>query len=179
MPPTTVVLAATAAADRSFGDIAAICAARGWLYLAAPHQVWYNRGERDRIARALAGAAGLTLVGFSKSGLGALNLALDHPGLAARVVAFDVPMARDPHPGWGVEDFYPDLAAYRDDLPLTRAPRLRAMAAQVRLLHIAGALYADDHDAWHRQLDGAPGYDYLRRPDWPHRWDAGWLDLIA
>lgn len=178
MPPATVVLAATAAADRSFGDIAAICAARGWLYLAAPHQVWYNRGERDRIARALAGAAGVTLVGFSKSGLGALNLALDHPGLAARIVVFDVPVARDPHPGWGVEGYYPDLQTYRADLPISWPQRLRAMTASTALLHIAGALYVDDHDQLHRHLDGSPGYAYRRQPDWTHRWDAGWLDLV-
>lgn len=143
-------------------------------------QVWYNAAIRAETLRQIR-AWGLTrclLVGFSKSGLGALLLALEAPDLVAGVVVFDAPLAAPrPRPGWGADAFYEDPASWQADLPLNRCPDLAAaIRAGLRVALLNGALYAADHAACSGALAKA-GTPVLRPqpPAADHRWDAGWI----
>ena len=62
--------------------------------------VWYTRPIRhdafEGIRRICDGRfEQVVLVGFSKSGCGAVNMALDHPGLFGSVIVFDAPLANE------------------------------------------------------------------------------------
>ena len=63
------------------------------------------------------------LVGFSKSGSGAISLALDRPELVRSVLVFDAPVDRWEQPGWGTEEFY-DRASWEADLPMAQMGRV-------------------------------------------------------
>jgi len=64
------------------------------LSIQFPYEVWYNEEWRDttmRIIRPKLRTKNI-LIGFSKSGLGALNIAIENPGIFHAVVIFDSPL---------------------------------------------------------------------------------------
>ena len=190
-PPTFFILPATEPGDDTYGeaptDIQAMPRS-SVLTVGFDCEVWYNRQIRDISYRILARAhptGALVGIGFSKSALGMLNLALDRPGLFSAILLFDAPLTMRNLPPWNTADFY-DQGAWEQDLPILNLPRIRALLAETRLIHIAGANFAEQHDEFHRALSTmppgppeAPAYVYHREPNLAHHWDSGWLEQYA
>ncbi|MGJ3242443.1 MAG: GNAT family N-acetyltransferase [Opitutales bacterium] len=118
--------------------------------------VWYPPAMRSRAMGQILPhiARDTVLIGFSKSGLGALNLALDHPGLFRWVILFDAPLMRPEAPPWDDCHAFYDLAAWAADQPANRLPDLKELTESgTRLLHLSGRGFHDEHVAFQDLLD--------------------------
>lgn len=181
-PPVLVFLPATAPADGRFGRPPR--SIPGWLgpveHLRFEREVWYDPPTRDRVRiqfdRLPPGPR--VLVGFSKSALGALSLALDQPGGFAGLLLFDGPLCRNQMPPYVGPGFWAEgHPAWLADQPLNRRHRLRQLLAHARLVHIGGEHFDHDHRALAEALPpGHPHHIYRPEPTRPHRWDSGWVE---
>jgi pimeloyl-ACP methyl ester carboxylesterase len=145
-----------------------------------PTMVWYNAAVRRKaIAQIDAlGLSSLALVGFSKSGLGAFNIARAIPDRVAATVIFDAPVVRETLPRWGTAPFYADDAEWLTDLPARHVDEwAAAMPAAHRLILISGEAFHDEIASLSGLLHGAGVvHTFLPRPDMRHHWQAGWLE---
>lgn len=145
-------------------------------------QVWFNlEHRRAAMAQMVRGnpPQPWILVGFSKSGLGALNLGIDHPGLFAGIVVFDAPLAMRGPPPWDSGDFY-GPAEWNHDLPIHRIAAIQQLLQVTRVRHIAGAAFPEHHRQFHDALGSCPpGYDYVVRTDLAHHWSSGWVEAYC
>lgn len=177
-----VLLPATAPDDDRFGRMPEAVPGHVGLRVHAvrfPRQVWYDRATRAEAVAQIGHrcAAPVVLAGFSKSGIGAWNIALEHPGLVAATIIFDAPVARRELPPWGTAGFYADDADWQADLPLARVPRWTASVAGThRLVLVAGALFHAEMHALSTALQAASvDHDLLGGAEFAHRWDSGWI----
>ena len=142
--------------------------------------VWYNTAVRENAVAQIEafGLSSLVLIGFSKSGLGAWNIARALPERVAATVIFDAPVTLERRPGWKADDFYADDAAWQADLPCRLVTEFKAaMPATHKLILISGAAF---HPAMARLssllADALVPHTFLARPAMPHHWQAGWID---
>ncbi|GMV79381.1 MAG: hypothetical protein AMXMBFR7_05650 [Planctomycetota bacterium] len=146
-----------------------------------PHLVWYNAQVRREAAAQIEalGAERMVLFGFSKSGLGAWNLARELPHRIAATVIFDAPVARRKLPNWGTAPFYPGDEAWRTDLPMENLETFRtAVSLTHRLILISGANFHTEMVELSEALKRArAAHTFLPRPDLKHHWDSGWINL--
>ena len=145
-----------------------------------PTLVWYNRAVQDEaIAQIRAwNVQSVTLVGFSKSGLGAWNIARRIPDLVAATIIFDSPVAREALPPWGTAPFYKDDAAWQEDLPLRNCDGFKkAMPANHQLVLISGTGFHAEMCTLSDKLSGIGlKHVFLPRPDMKHHWNSGWVE---
>lgn len=171
-----VLLPATKPADTTYGRTpTAIPGARAHP-LPFPRLVWYNRTVRAEAAQMIAalGLARFVLVGFSKSGLGAWNLAQELPTPPLATIIFDAPMARRQLPPWQTAAFYRDDREWLVDLPLAQVAAGRWPPG--RLLLCTGANFHDEMLACSTALRAAgAAHGLLPAPARVHHWDSGWL----
>jgi len=144
-----------------------------------PRQVWYNRQVRAAaIAQIKALNVGpVVLVGFSKSGNGALGIALDQPDLVSGLLIFDAPVCHSELPPWETVDFYTP-ATWRPDLPANRISELKCwFNGPRRLVLVSGANFSDDMTAFAALLGGAlPQLRFIVNPTRAHHWNSGWVE---
>jgi pimeloyl-ACP methyl ester carboxylesterase len=177
-----VILPATHPDDPTFGFAPTRVAAQPQARLHAvrfPGVVWYNRAVRDQAMAQIRGLrlASCVLVGFSKSGLGAWNLACQMADQVQGVIIFDAPLASDDWRRWG-EEFYQDDVAWQEDLPLRQVRRDPAVwPGHASLVLISGSSFHAQMVQFAAALGrhGTP-HQFLPRPGMPHHWDAGWLE---
>ena len=180
---TVVFLPATARDNITYGEIPEKIpafpdiAVRQVVY---PRLVWYNRAVQDEaIAQIRAwNIQSVILVGFSKSGLGAWNIARRIPERVSGTIIFDAPMARESLPPWGTAPFYADDAAWQKDLPLrTCAQFQEAVHPHHRLVLISGTGFHDEMCTLSGRLIkiGLP-HAFLPRPELRHHWNSGWIE---
>jgi pimeloyl-ACP methyl ester carboxylesterase len=176
-------LPATAPGDKSYGEIPNQLRgqpASTVRRVTFPRLVWYNPAVRDEaVAQIRAwGVAPIVLVGFSKSGLGAWNIARAIPELVSATIIFDAPVARRQLPPWGTSPFYSDDRAWQTDLPIGHLQQFAsAVSPSHQLLLIAGANFADEMRALSqalRQLGHT--HVFLDRPATEHHWNSGWIE---
>ena len=145
-----------------------------------PHLVWYNKRIRNDATAQIRSlnASPLVLVGFSKSGLGAWNIARSIPDLVSGTIIFDAPVARDALPSWGTAPFYEDDSSWQQDLPLrTIGDFYSDMPETHRLVLISGPSFHDEMC----QLSGALSnigleHAFLSRSGLAHHWNSGWIE---
>ena len=145
-------------------------------------QVWYNAAVCDQAATQIA-ALGLDtfgLVGFSKSGLGAWNLTLAMPDRVAVTIIFDAPVTGDHWPHPSAAEFYPDDAAWQQDLPLRRIAEFRAVVpASHRLILVSGKCFHDEMCRFSQVLrEAGVAHEFLSQPQRPHHWQSGWIEEV-
>lgn len=177
-----IALPATDPRDATYGFTPAQPLDRDWRVLPVSFDrvVWYPPAVRTRTLHPLLPllARETILIGFSKSGLGALNLALDHPGLFRWVTIFDAPLMRPERPPWDDCQAFYDQASWARDQPAHRLPALKELTESgTRLLHLSGSGFHDEHVAFQDLLEreGIPA-TFLPAPDRPHHWDSGWRE---
>jgi hypothetical protein len=115
------------------------------------------------------------LVGFSKSGCGALNLLLDRPGFFAGALIFDAPFFNEDIERWGIDRFYKSVEALYVDTAQGREAEWASLA-DVGLVLVAGENFAADTARLAQGLQ-ALGLNCRAELSEPllHRWDSGWL----
>lgn len=144
-----------------------------------PHLVWYNFRVRDEaIAQIRAfNVSPVILVGFSKSGLGAWNIARAIPDLISGTIIFDAPVARESLPPWGTAPFYRDDESWQQDLPLRTVRSFRSVMPEThRLVLISGAGFHDEMCQLSNELTRVGSrHSFLSRPHLKHHWNSGWI----
>jgi pimeloyl-ACP methyl ester carboxylesterase len=178
-----VLLPATAPGDTTYGTMPerlAACPQAVLHHVRFPTLVWYNAEVRRQAIAQIAAlpARRVILVGFSKSGLGAWNIARSLPERVAGTLIFDAPTGRQDLPSWGTAPFYADHAAWLEDLPARTIAAFRdAMPPEHRLVLISGAAFhADMQDLAARLTQAGVPHLFLPRPTLRHHWNSGWLE---
>ncbi len=137
----------------------------------------------DREFPTLPGPEGRFVAGFSKSGLGALSLFLQHPELFGSVAAFDPAFAPTPanFNRWGVADSYGSRSNFEraDPMVLLGRHRGRLRGGRRRIVLLCGGpgvrVGAERYRARLAEL-GIP-FLYMLGSNMPHTWTSGWLSL--
>lgn len=145
-----------------------------------PNLVWYNARIRDEAIaqiRAL-NVSSLVLVGFSKSGLGAWNIARTIPDLVAGTIIFDAPVARESLPSWGTVPFYEDDSSWQEDLPLHTIDMFQTVMPDIhQLVLISGPVFHDEMCRLSGELTKIGlRHAFLSRPHLKHHWNSGWIE---
>ena len=181
--PTFVFLPATAPDDAAYGEPPGrlgCCPDAIIRHVRFPGLVWYNKSvQDDAIAQIRSfGAETAALIGFSKSGLGAWNIAMAIPDLASATVIFDAPVARRTLPPWGTDPFYADDDAWRQDLPILHVKRFHeTMSRSHKLVLVAGPAFREEMRALSKALSSlGRRHVFLDRPDMKHHWNSGWIE---
>lgn len=169
-----VCLPATAPSNQTYGTIPS-----GLHRVHFDTEVWYNQAVRAEAIRQILALnlPEIVLVGFSKSGLGAWNIAHTIPDRIAGTIIFDAPVARDALPPWNTAVFYASNAAWQKDLPIRHIAEFRAaMPASHKLILVSGESFHDEMSQLSQALDEAGVvHRFLPRPDLQHHWQSGWL----
>ncbi|CAN5367971.1 hypothetical protein BH10PLA1_BH10PLA1_01580 [soil metagenome] len=124
-------------------------------------------------------AADRLLIGFSKSGWGAVSLLLRDPDFFGAACAWDAPlMMTEQDLKWGSRKHFGTPAAAAPYVPATLVKQKAADFAKgpPRLTILGHNLYEHDTRAFHELLQ-AQGIPHRYDNDLPakHRWDSGWL----
>ena len=181
--PILVFLPATEPGNHNYGVIPENIASFPDLavrQVTYPALVWYNRAVQDEAIEQIRAwsVPSVILVGFSKSGLGAWNIARRIPDLVAGTIIFDAPVARDTLPSWGTAPFYKDDAAWQEDLPLRTCEQFKSvMPVNHKLVLISGKGFHAEMCMLSDKLSGIGlNHVFLPRPDVKHHWNSGWLE---
>lgn len=145
-----------------------------------PNLVWYNKCVRDEAItqiRAL-NVSPVILVGFSKSGLGAWNIARTIPDMISGTIIFDSPVSRQTLPPWGTAPFYEDDASWQEDLPINSIKNFQAVMPEThQLILIAGPGFKDEMGQFSDELSKhGCKHSFLSRPKLKHHWNSGWIE---
>jgi len=119
---------------------------------------------------------GAILIGFSKSGLGAINIGCVMPYFFSHIIVFDAPLVRRQLPPWDTKGFYSSDAQWQRDLPARKV----AQIAQCpwRLVLISGEAFGDEMRDFSLLLNSC-GYkhEFIASPKRKHSWNSGWIEL--
>ncbi len=178
-----VFLPATESSNEHYGRVPSQIEGHGDVRIESiqyPDLVWYNRRVRDEAIAQIVqlNLDSIVLVGFSKSGLGAWNLARTIPELIAGTIIFDSPVARQSLPRWGTAPFYDDDAAWQEDLPLnTMDDFIASVSARHQLVLISGPGFHDEMAQLSTELETrGSAHTFLARPELTHHWNSGWIE---
>lgn len=145
-----------------------------------PELVWYNANIRSQAIAQIQSRdrRPIVLVGFSKSGPGAWNIARAIPELVSATIIFDAPMTREELPMWGAEQFYKGDKDWQKDLPINSISEFQdAMSDTHRLVLISA-------EGWHSEMAqmskalslAGCRHSFIARPDMKHHWNSGWIE---
>jgi hypothetical protein len=142
--------------------------------------VWYTpeiRVEAMQQMTAITGAFDKILVGFSKSGLAALNLAIEYPSFFNQIIVFDAPLLNRSITKYGINNFYASDEDYWADHPLTKLETgYRLGNSQVHFI--------TESSFKMEMLEALPlfrkeGCSFsIYEQDFSHHWDSGWVPFI-
>lgn len=130
---------------------------------------------------------GRWLIGFSKSGWGALTLLFRNPEVFGYAAAWDAPLMLTGDDGgkkWGpmgIEKVFGTKEVFQQFLPTRLAEQNTSrLKPQPRLVLGVGSTWAGQVAKFHALLDRL-GVPHVYRPDLlvPHRWDSGWLPPLV
>ena len=137
----------------------------------------------DREFPTCAGPDGRSVVGFSKSGLGALSFFLRRPDLFGQVAAFDPALAPTPRNfrAWPVVHSYGTRSNFdrSDPLPLLTRHRSRLRRSPQRIVLLAGGPGPrSGADRYRERLtEFRIPFVYILGSTMAHTWTSGWLPL--
>lgn len=123
------------------------------------------------------GADNCLLLGFSKSGWGAVSLLVRHPEVFGRAAAWDAPLMETAATKYGMQTVYPTQEAfepYRLDKALTRAAA--KLKGSTRIGLFAYGSFRQQHLAAHELLDKLGiSHEHRDGPQREHTWSGGWV----
>ncbi len=121
---------------------------------------------------------GRFLLGFSKSGWGALSLLLRHPDVFGKAVAWDAPLMKDKPDQFGMEGIFGTLENF-EKYQITKLLQRRAdeLRRSKRVILLGYGNFRQQHQETHALLQkfGIP-HDYQDGPERKHDWHSGWVE---
>ncbi len=161
---------------------------------ATNRSIWQETYFRDVVVpfietqyKTVAGPDGRYLLGFSKSGYGAVAMLLRNPETFGRVVAWDSPLAmNDPSVGFGFSGIVGTTQNFKDNYQIsnllsTRGNALKGQAPRIFLLGYATTYGAfRDHQVIAAQMTSL-GIPHVYDPGVlrSHVWNSGWMPSAA
>ena len=144
-----------------------------------PNLVWYNEAVRTQAIEQIDSLRidFPVLVGFSKSGLGAFNIARMISDQVAGAIIFDAPVARMKSV-WNTAEFYPNDESWLADIPVLHLSDIKNVfkAAQPLIL-ISGMGFHNEMVELSRLLhENSVNHTFLPHPDMKHHWNSGWIE---
>ena len=131
----------------------------------------------DKTYPTVAERRGRLLLGFSKSGWGAMTLLLRHPELFDRAAAWDAPLWLDEPGRYGSGEIFgtpENFRRYQVSALLTS--RARQLGNEPRLILAGHGAFAADHEQAHQLLERLQvPHIYLDGPTRQHDWHSGWV----
>ncbi len=145
-----------------------------------PTLEWYNKSVRNDAISQLQSIATspVILVGFSKSGLGAWNIARAVPDLIEATIIFDAPVAREELPPWGTSPFYDGDGSWQEDQPIRTVDAFQSAVSKTHsLVLISGEGFHEEMCAL-SQAASEIGLEhvFLPRSKLAHNWQSGWIE---
>ncbi|MBT5874163.1 MAG: hypothetical protein HOH43_12150 [Candidatus Latescibacteria bacterium] len=177
---TEIYLPASAPENESYGQLPPRASFNGNGHFAVRFEieVWYNSFWRQKTVDQIAPSVTSSniLLGFSKSGLGALNIAIENPKMFDAVVIFDAPLMHLSLPPWNTSDFYTQ-ETWERDLPQNHMESISMLSAQTRIIHIGGRAFHEDHLAFQALCeDTMISCEHHHHPEYTHSWTSGWVE---
>jgi hypothetical protein len=131
----------------------------------------------ERTYPAIAEPRGRLLLGFSKSGWGAVSLLLRHPDVFGRAAAFDAPLMAQWPGAWGIAEHFGTKESfdpgYIPRLLETQAPNLKGSSRIVLIGYDNFRDHMERADALMTKLE-IP-HEYHDGPKRRHHWNSGWV----
>jgi hypothetical protein len=121
--------------------------------------------------------SGHLLLGFSKSGWGAVSLLLRHPDLFERTAAWDAPFMMHQLGKYGTTPIFGSEAVLDEyELPVAIKNRAEPELLENRLIVTGYGGFRSEHEKFHALLE-ARGIEhvYLDGPKRKHDWHSGWV----
>lgn len=144
-----------------------------------PTMAWYNEViRREAIAQIRSlDVHPVVLVGFSKSGLGAWNIARTIPDRVSGTIIFDAPVASKDRWRHDAGLFYETDSEWLADLPIHTVPEFQAAIPKTHsLVLVSGeAFHAEMHSLSRALSDAGVEHMFLPRPNLAHHWNSGWI----
>ena len=138
--------------------------------LTFPRIVWYDAADVDSAVRQIAvnNVAPVVLAGFSKSGLGAIRVALRIPELVRGLLIFDAPLNIPP-----LEKCL--RPAFTEAQMLVRAMH-ETLHPSTRIVLIGGKEFHKEMRLFSGFLTReAVAHNFIDKPAREHRWESGWV----
>ena len=126
----------------------------------------------------LPGPCGRLLLGFSKSGWGAVSLLLRHRDLFSRAAAWDAPLMLEAPGPWGSGEVFADQANFNPYcIPRLLAAKAEQFRDEKRLILLGYDNFREHLQGAHTLLEqlGIP-HVYHDGPWRQHHWDSGWVE---
>jgi hypothetical protein len=139
--------------------------------------VWYNAEIRKQAITQIEKIAkpGALLVGFSKSGLGAINIGCAMPDFFSHIIVFDAPLMRRQLPPWGTQQFYRSDSQWQRDLPARKIRRISQCSW--KLILISGESFGNEMREFSLLLNSFDcDHDFIASPKRAHNWNSGWIE---
>lgn len=127
-------------------------------------------------------AAGRWLVGFSKSGWGAVTLLRRHPEVFSRAGAWDAPLQMNWPTKYGSQPIFGTRENFEPYRVSTLLSTSRPEHASQRLVLAGHGNFRAEMAATHQQLQHQSPpvpHVFLDGPDRPHDWHSGWLADVS
>lgn len=142
--------------------------------------VWYNETIRTEAIRQIErlGIDSIILVGFSKSGLGAWNIARAIPDRIAGTIIFDAPVAGEDRRQWRTGPFYRDDTSWLKDLPIQTIREFQTVMPKAhKLVLISGESFHQEMCTLSQAIAGTGlEHVFLPHPHLKHHWNSGWIE---
>lgn len=177
---TEIYLPASAPENLSYGQVPsrALFKGNGHFAVRFEIEVWYNKFWRRETVEQIAPYLTRTniLIGFSKSGLGAMNIARENPGMFDTVLIFDAPLMHLRLPPWNTSDFYTQ-ETWERDLPQNNMESISELCGQTRIVHVGGQAFHEDHVAFQALSERTlTACEHHHHPEYSHSWTSGWVE---
>jgi hypothetical protein len=118
------------------------------------------------------------VIGFSKSGFGALSALLRHPDLFRAAAVFDAPLTHDKMDLPGMDAVFATQENFDQYAPAAQLnKRAAALGKNKRIALLGYAAYHDDMTKTHELLDQLHlTHDFIDGPERKATWTSGWLE---
>jgi hypothetical protein len=120
---------------------------------------------------------GRFLLGFSKSGWGALSLLLRHPDRFAKASAWDAPLAQARPDRFGMGEVFGTQGAF-EEYQILRLLQHRAadLGTEPRLIVLGYGSFRDQHEQAHQRMEALKiAHVFRDGPKREHTWTSGWV----
>lgn len=121
--------------------------------------------------------AGRLLVGFSKSGWGAITLLLRNPDVFEAAAAWDAPLMMEQFGQYGSGPIFGARDNFQSYWPSRLLPGAgESLGPQPRIMHLGYGNFREHHARFERLLnDRRVPHQYVDGPAREHAWGSGWL----
>ncbi len=117
------------------------------------------------------------LLGFSKSGWGAMNILISHAYLIDGILIWDAPLSTRGIEKWGMQQIFGNEDNFNNNYFLLRENGIKHEALKNKIIIIGGYDYFEDSSIEFLDLLDENEIEYFHDNtlSYPHKWDKNWI----